>query len=968
MYSSSSAVMLRRYVVAVVRPRGALAFAPHIGIRLSSSVSGGFGGGTSMAQGIAAGRPPPGQRGRRAIRVVGISVGILVAGVVGGAVTWPILDALVLPYLYEMSLMRSARFGLWHPYFDRHLCRYEQSHGGTTSKAASDGASAARSPCLPNEEPHPPHRQALQRLRECLEGADNPMAAGEVIVLTGAAGVGKTTLVRSLQTPDHVQWHDEDSGPFDGYEPAYDRPVLYVSLRAATCPSVLLYGSLTTLLAEPLGVLGSLVVSYQQLYNALFDVVTMNQQHVHVSNILFCVMLGHVRTALASFRDKHLLFGASEESPSSAASGKPGSRRVGAQRPLRRPVIVLDHAEQILANLTDAEQLASGGVWCDPEGSSMQRLLVELLLRSALDDKLCHLIVVCGSEESTAKASADSLAPTSSSSRAPGKGSPPSALPALFHSFPQMKQRASFMYLPARSRCDVDRQDPGDVATCTVASAMRRLSPEFDAEAGAASSPPPLLVGAVLLAVQWLAKRQCDITSDTVRVVLNYKALLQGNGAGGDDRLTTDARRARQVRALPPFQHSSMPLFAADDVAGAADIDSALELLALHTPLLSAVWGAPLTVPPETLHVPVSTAGTAQRLGGEEDAIFDAVFSPILPPEDAVATVMTHLRRISVPMDGLATAWPSCSDLSEQVARLRRRSPTMIPSYDAAAALMKVSPWVIAEAACVQLQVPVDTAASMALAHEQDSSLAAMKKANKVPGGIQSGSKKNAAEGQSETPLEVAASALKWACRDVSAAGGARSGMNHPKPVVARFVSLREILLASWRADGLGEESCELAAGFATLLYGSSAALDKGVRVAVIPPMPLRRPSLFEIGPCSPTYASASSAPQAMVLSADVLGILNGASLPMRTVGGGRCDGLGVITAALDTAADTLGGEGQYRAILSSVKRTHLAIRRSTTSSDEKSTSTQRLLSLKTMFLAIAATAAIGGTVVALKL
>jgi energy-coupling factor transporter ATP-binding protein EcfA2 len=266
------------------------------------------------------------------MRFLGIGAAVTLGGVCTAILSWPLIDAKLLPHLHYLALRRSA---VWDEDLPaRSLVRWRDL--------------PPRPVDVPARHLTPEQTTACAALRRLL---DPNAAECELVVLTGPTGCGKSTVLRALTT-----FAGRDSTT-DVLSP--DQPIVYVSCRNFTESSTFLYGTLTHLFSSRLGLLGDFVMAYHKLYNAVVDIVTMNQQHNHVSFILFCQAWGHLRGALRRWKKEHAAVGG-------------------------RPILVIDHAEQLVEN---EEAHAAGS-----DISLFAHLLVNLLVRCCHDEQLAHVV------------------------------------------------------------------------------------------------------------------------------------------------------------------------------------------------------------------------------------------------------------------------------------------------------------------------------------------------------------------------------------------------------------------------------------------------------------------------------------------------------------------------------------------------------------------------------------------------
>lgn len=398
------------------------------------------------------------------MKILGASIGLLAAGAGIFIVAWPFMDAFLLPYFYAAGLEACGQWGLLHPK-SVNGCRGHVIHHHLPN---SEGKVAA-----PEDSRFDP--KALDNFRSMLEDLD-ATGRGNVVVLSGGPGVGKTSLVRSLADLPDASCDDAAAAAAGG---KVYRPMGYLSLRAATVSSsVVLFTMLSALLRDPLGHLGSFIVSMQELYNAFFDMLTMNQNHDHVSFIMFAVGLKHLRGGLLLINESMAAENAERlrlQNQPAATELQPGDATLPTTTPAtlpgfrRKPVVIIDHLEDCIRGPLD------GGA------KNMVDLAVPLLIRSAVDENLCHVVFVTDSRCAFGPGDADTQPPSS-----------PQALiqTPLLQRFPLLNPSPSvhFVHLP---ECASPGTDP---------EATTRVLLEEEG----AQKCPPLLRGAVALAAKAL--------------------------------------------------------------------------------------------------------------------------------------------------------------------------------------------------------------------------------------------------------------------------------------------------------------------------------------------------------------------------------------------------------------------------------------------------------------------------------
>lgn len=444
--------MLRRRLHAVLPGPAAPPIVSRSAVRWDSSSSGGLGqagvsstiAGAGGLGGAAGGlRATERPHGSRTLRFLGYSVA-LTAGFVGAALmSWPLLDAKILPYVHRLALRRAA--------VRREDLPREETF---VNSLGVFGPTPAVEHALPASRLTADQATAVRRLHSLLAP---DAGAAELVVLTGPAGCGKTTVLSALSS--RLPEGDNTDAAIALRE---QQPVVYISCRNFTEPATFLFGLLTHLFTARLGLVGDVVIAYHKLYNGIVDLLTMNQQHNHVSFILLCQALGHMRHALHDFRN----------------TTKGGLK----------PILVFDHAEQLIENDTEFGKKS--------DISLVGHCVVNLILRTCHDEQLAHVVVAFESEclmPPQRGAPATDGEPAGSDSAAPSSPVLRASQTRLGASFPALLKHASLRSVPAR--ISEAPESPG----CRHAVRDDDCEAACDALRGALRSAgaPQLLVGAL---------------------------------------------------------------------------------------------------------------------------------------------------------------------------------------------------------------------------------------------------------------------------------------------------------------------------------------------------------------------------------------------------------------------------------------------------------------------------------------
>lgn len=174
-----------------------------------------------------------------ALTALAASAGTIFVVVAGGMLMFPAFDAFVLPKIVKEALKANA------------------ASNGT-------GAAAFRSP----HDVINMRQDAVDALLRCIDAYED-QGSHSVLVLHGKDGIGKSSIARRLLTTGQ-------------------RPGLYASFRACESVQDALYSYLYFLL-EPVGFVGSMVIAYVKVVNAVMELWAMNQVRQHVSLSLCCV-------------------------------------------------------------------------------------------------------------------------------------------------------------------------------------------------------------------------------------------------------------------------------------------------------------------------------------------------------------------------------------------------------------------------------------------------------------------------------------------------------------------------------------------------------------------------------------------------------------------------------------------------------------------------------------------------------